>query len=840
MLAKKFALGATTALISTLAAGAAFAQSTGSTTVNEVVVTGKQNITISGVINKEEAPKTREVVTQDYIATQPPGQNVIQDLNLVPGLNYTNEDPFGMAGSGGHLRIRGLDGSRISLMMDGTPLNDTGNYAIYPGELVDQEVIAQANVNVGSTDVDSPTASAVGGTININSITPSKTFGGFFEPSVGDSSYGRVAMLLNTGEFGPFGTTAFFEGSYTRYSKFKGPGDDIKKQFNGKIYQDLHHNGDFIAIAGFWDDQLIHNLYGLDLPRHDGTGKIVSAGDPWGTDYQPTYTSAGKTPGTAGNDGGNCSDPASGPNGGCYYGNQVNPTATGNIRGQSRFTLLPNLKLTVDPSFQYVLADGGGQAKSITENNLLLTGLGLATSKSNVPACYTNGVVSGLDLNRDGDCLDTVRTFQPSVTQTHRITLNTSLIWDINPDNLLRFSYAYDHGHHRQTGEFGFLGASGVPGSVYGGKGGWGSTPILAADGTVLEARNRLSIAELNQFSLEYVGKFFDDHLRVDLGVRDPHFSRDLNQYCYTSKSSGSSVLCTQDSAAATKAGYTIAPFAKDVSYTKVLPNVGLTWRFDPANMVYFSYSQELSAPRTDDLYTVSISGANTVNVDNVKPETSTNYELGYRYQTARILGTLDVYKSSFQNRIVSTYDQDTGLYDDRNVGDVEFYGVEGQIGVKPLRGLTLLGNFSYNHSELQQDLLYGLDKVTHQPIYEPLKGKQLVETPEWMFGGRAQYEFGPATLGLQTKWVDKRWVTDVNDLSVPSYMTWDMDLKVKLDWITPGTYVQANIINLFDKRYWGSLGTTASADTSKPYSGSPYAYEGAPRTWWTTLKVAF
>jgi iron complex outermembrane receptor protein len=257
--------------------------------------------------------------------------------------------------------------------------------------------------------------------------------------------------------------------------------------------------------------------------------------------------------------------------------------------------------------------------------------------------------------------------------------------------------------------------------------------------------------------------------------------------------------------------------------------------------MVYFSYSQELSAPRTDDLYTVSISGSNVVSADSVRPETSTNYELGYRYQTARILGTLDVYKSTFQNRIVSTYDQDTGLYDDRNVGDVDFYGVEGQIGVKPITGLTLLGNFSYNHSELQQDLLYSPAKGATPAVYEPLKGKQLVETPEWMFGGRAQYEFGPATLGLQTKWVDKRWITDVNDLSVPSYMLWDADLRIKLDWISKGTYIQSNIINLFDKRYYGSLGTTASANTALPYGGSqPYAYQGAPRTWWTTLKVAF
>src|SRR5260370_12339707 len=43
-----------------------------------------------------------------------------------------------------------------------------------------------------------------------------------------------------------------------------------------------------------------------------------------------------------------------------YYNIRINPSNTGNIRGQSRFTLAEGLLLTVDPSYQYVLANGGG------------------------------------------------------------------------------------------------------------------------------------------------------------------------------------------------------------------------------------------------------------------------------------------------------------------------------------------------------------------------------------------------------------------------------------------------------------------------------------------------
>ncbi|MBV8684461.1 MAG: TonB-dependent receptor plug domain-containing protein, partial [Caulobacteraceae bacterium] len=424
---------------SLLAYSAAMAQSTGSQTVEEVVVTAhQQKASINGLITAVEAPKAKSIVTQEYIATQQPGQNLIQDLNFVPGVNYTNDDPFGMAGSGGHLRVRGIDGSRIALLIDGVPLNDTGNYAIYPGELVDPEVVSQVNINIGSTDVDSPTASAVGGLINIDTLTPTDTFGGFLNTSGGTYNYRRFAGVLDTGEFGPFGTKMWFEGSDQVYNKYKGFGQYKKWQINTKVYQDLHHDGDFIAAALFWDNQRIPNLYALDLPTF---GPKAKPADPWNLDYLGTYYSAGPTPGTAGNDSkppglpGNIPAAFSSDPGKYFYGNQVNPTNTWNLRGESRFTLLPNLHLTVDPAFQSVLADGGSQATTIAENDPRL--IGTATS---FPTCKLGKTgQKGVDLNGDGDCLDTVRVFVPSLTHTQRITVNTSLIWDINKDNLIQF-----------------------------------------------------------------------------------------------------------------------------------------------------------------------------------------------------------------------------------------------------------------------------------------------------------------------------------------------------------------------------------------------------------------
>jgi iron complex outermembrane receptor protein len=887
---KKIALAATTALMGTLCASAAFAQSTGSTTVNEIVITKKGNQSIGGLVTQQEAPKTRSIVTQEYISSQPAGANALSDLNLIPGVNFTNDDPYGMSGSGGHLSIRGIKGANVAELVDGVPLNDGGNYAIYAGELVDPEVIANVNVITGSTEIDAPTSSSLGGLININTLTPTKDFGGFLSLSGGSFDYGRAALLVNTGEFGPFGTRAWIEGSDQSNHLAYGAGGDQKKQVNAKIYQPLGHDGDFIALAGFWDEQNAGFYYGDDFASTGVTGG--------GLQKYPVCGSTGSNCTTSFNYGGLLYSPwntsySSGINGfaghydstyaGAYYGVEQNPTHTGNLRGESLFTLLPNLKLTVDPSMQFVLANGEG-ATSISPSDPRLTGatpaggwnpftnaplpavpaiLGSA-SKSNLPICTTNGQLSGqvtgVDLSSPSyvntptiapgnNCGSSQYLASPSNTQTQRLTLNTSLIWDIVPGQLVQFSFAWDHAHVRQTGEYALLSqTNGGYINEFGGLQGYG-TPILGVDGSIMQKRNRLTIAENKQFGVEYIGKWFDDHLRLDLGVRLPYYSRDLNQYCYTQPASN--VYCTTNATiaayegskaptatAAGVAGYVVAPFHLHTSYNKPLPNLGLTWHFDQVNSVFFDYTQALNAPVNDDLYSIATVGngttASAVGADNVQPETSTTYEAGYRYQTARIKGTLDVYYLEDNNHIVQSFDQTTQDSIDQNVGSVHYYGVEGQIGATVVRHWNVYGSFAYNHSEYMSNIPYNASTVI------PTEGKVAADTPEWTFGARTTYQLGDFTFGLQGKYVGKRYVTLIDDLSVPSYVTFDADIRWKMNWITHGTFLQLNVLNIFDTKYLGSLNTTSTNNSTLPYYSQPYAYQGTPQVIQLTLRTAF
>ena len=239
----------------------AVAQSTGTQEIETVVVTGSK-ISTNGLMNAAPISKERSVITSEFLNTQIAGQTVFQSLNYMPGVTFTNNDPYGS--SGGNIRMHGQDGNHISLTLDGMPLNDTGNYAIYTNQMPDAEVVDRVSANQGSTDVDSPTAAATGGVIAIVSDKPHDDFGAEAVLTGGQFSDQRYFARVDSGAFGPWGTTAFAALSYQDYDKYKGPGHLRKIQANIKFRQDFGSAG-WITLAAHWNN----NRFNADFAEDD-------------------------------------------------------------------------------------------------------------------------------------------------------------------------------------------------------------------------------------------------------------------------------------------------------------------------------------------------------------------------------------------------------------------------------------------------------------------------------------------------------------------------------------------------------------------------------------------
>ena len=666
--------GLTAAMVSS----PAVAQSTGSVEFEEeaIIVTGTRVGDVAG-IRIPDTPKAKQEIDEELIRRQRPGQTVNDIVNLVPGVSFQNNDPWGS--SGGTFTIRGFSSDRISQTVDGIPLNDSGNYALYTNQQQDPETLRSVNVNLGSTDVDSPTASAVGGTINIRTKEPEDAFkltasasaGDVFAEGKPDSRlYMRGFAMIDTGDFTGMGTKAFFAGSYTTYENpFNNYGKVEKKQVNARIWQDIGSNGDFVALAGHYNENR-NNFFGsFTLPNFPDTREERFYDINFPCQIDAPQAGVADSPNSCGSE----------------FDRRFNPSNTGNVRAASRFTLADSLVLSVDASYQYVKANGGG---TVVGREFAFDTIG-AGGRAN---CATNPATSatidcqlgyfggspyaGIDLNGDGDRLDQVRVLAPSQTRTRRYGLIANLAYEITPDHSVRLSYTHDYANHRQTGEVGFLQANGEPFDVFP-----INDPIVDTSGNVLQKRDRQSLAILDQVSGEYRGTF--GNLTAVLGLRAPFFTRNLTQNCFTTTGNANQAFvdCAYGSAAtAFQANnpYVINPATGRPSgaalpqqriykYDAILPNIGFIYDLG-AFSVAANYAKGLSVPGTDPLYASLYFPENEPGTQ-PDPETTDSFDLSLRYQTGNIQAQLAGWYTRYSNRLASFYDPELDQTIFRNLG---------------------------------------------------------------------------------------------------------------------------------------------------------------------------
>jgi len=895
---------------------AAYAQSTGTVEAEKqaIVITGSRAQNVGGV-QTPDTPKAKIVLNQELISRSNPGQTILDTINLVPGVSFQNNDPYGS--SGGTLTIRGFDSTRISLTFDGIQLNDSGNYAIFSNQQLDPELIEQVNVNLGSTDVDSPTASAVGGTVNYRTMTPTKDMGFRGVASIGDWDYWRLFGVVNTGEFGPFHTRMFLAASRTKnFVPFNNYGRISKQQYNGKIWQPIGSNGDFISISGHYN-QNRNNFFGslplrTDLtqsatnsaPRNVGplsTQRYPRNADerfyginfPCQVDTPQAGVADAPTPST--NDVGSC---------GTEFDRRYNPSNTGNVRVASKFTLTDGLVLTVDPSYQYVKANGGGTVTAQEGLRDINPGdppgaegaiatpaqcaLGNNATRTCIPGFFGGSPFFGRDVNGDGDTLDSVTVLSPSQTHTDRFGVIAGLRWDFARGQMVRVSYTNDSARHRQTGEVGLLHVNGEPFDVFP-----RNDPEADVTGVTLEKRDRVSHAILNQFSGEYRGDFFDNRLTVNVGVRAPFFIRRLHNYCFTSSASGFVECFGQDpvreAQILTNQPYTFDPVTGRVltgwsppqkrkfKYDKLLPNVGLIFDIIPRLSVFANYAKGLSVPSTDNLYNSFFFAPDTEQAK-PKPELTDSVDGGLRYRTGKIQAQISGWYTHFTNRQASAFDPELNVSVFRNLGTVNKWGIDGSVAYEPIRNITLYAFGSWNKSKIQDNIQVAslpvgvtcdtIDPTTPQAFRSCAftKGNRESGAPKYTYGVSATGELGPVHLGVEAKRTGPRFIFDNNaamfrgDVDIagvggseqifgrtaPAYWLINLDARVDLEPLSPTlkkTYLQLNVYNLFDKFYVGGFGGGLSQSISAStgvWGAPPFVQIGAPRTVSASINLQF
>ena len=257
-------------------------------------------------------------------------------------------------------------------------------------------------------------------------------------------------------------------------------------------------------------------------------------------------------------------------------------------------------------------------------------------------------------------------------------------------------------------------------------------------------------------------------------------------------------------------------------------------------------------APYFDNIY---LNFTNRIN-PNTSNETIIGLELGYVYEVENFSARVDVYRTSWADRITaSSYVSDDALFYEISEGVSQLHqGVELEFFAKPQPEMpyTIKGFLSVG------DWIYEGDAITRvQDEDQNVLSTELEDVDGGKVGDAAQFTAG---LGLDIDLAERlSFDTDVRfyddlyanvgavkeNLELPSYHIFDMGLSYKM-FVNDGTLdVRLNINNVFDNVYISELRSAIAAGegTGVLYDGIDTAnqgYFGLGRTWNVGLRYNF
>jgi len=257
-------------------------------------------------------------------------------------------------------------------------------------------------------------------------------------------------------------------------------------------------------------------------------------------------------------------------------------------------------------------------------------------------------------------------------------------------------------------------------------------------------------------------------------------------------------------------------------------------------------------APYFDNIY---LNYTNQIN-PNTSNETIIGLEAGYVYEVPNFSARVDLYRTSWADRVTSSFyvDDDVVFYNISEGVTQLHQGVEVSFSAKPQEDVpyTLKGFLSVG------DWIYEGDAITRlQDEDQNVISTETVDVDGGKVGDAAQFSAG---LGLDVDLAERfsfdsdiRFYDDLyanvgavkENLELPSYHIFDMGLSYKM-FVNDGTLdVRLNVNNVFDNVYISELRSAIAAGegTGVLYDGIDTAnqgYFGLGRTWNVGLRYNF
>ncbi|ALI00421.1 ferrichrome porin FhuA [Pseudomonas sp. FW306-02-F02-AA] len=405
--------------------------------VGAVNVTGKQTLG-NGHMIKEESAKSRSTVTKEAMDEMAPTANALDKLKYTPGINVSSTDATGLSGTS--FTMRGMNSDQVGLSSDGFPINDSGDYNIYPNLLGDPENLAEVFVTQGSAEADGPHIGSSGGNIGLVTIRPEKDPGVFVKQALGSNNLHKTFARINTGDLGGFKT--WVSASHTEGDKWRGKGSLLadKVEWN-TLFEDGNGNSTNAIVK--YNRQENYNYNTLSKAQFENQGRRLDYAE------NTVYNKAGQVLQS--------------------FKLNRNPFESVTSSVTQRFQLRDDLSLTFNP--YYVWSSGGSYSSQTS------TALSSTSDKAG------NFDLTGLGANTY---------YRPSWTETWRPGMTSKLKWDINDEHSLDVGYWYERARQRQTQPYIAIDPGGSPVDIWGDYG--ASNQLVDRNGKTVQGRHQYTV----------------------------------------------------------------------------------------------------------------------------------------------------------------------------------------------------------------------------------------------------------------------------------------------------------------------------------------------------------
>lgn len=754
----------------------------------QVIITAKK--IGMGLMVAEGAPKARSTITAEELEKQRPSGNAYEALQMLPSVNSYNHDATGLFGGG--LTLRGFNSDQIGATINGVPVNDSGNFAVYPQEYVDQENTCAQFVTQGSTDVDSPQVGATGGNFGITSCDPEDKRRVRVMQSFGQLNFYKTFARFDTGRWSDDRSKFFISISHAETDKWKGLGKAKRDHVDAGFNYDWDRFN-YIHATFLYNEAVNNNIFSYSLADLNKFGYF----------YDYTSTFPGHLPGVNGT-----AQKETGPTP-QYYGLSLNPFK--NLIGSAivKFRLSEDTDLKFVPYVWYGFGTGGSQQRVQSESAFYNRTTGKLDAK--------------VDLNRDGDTLDSVIVANSSLTKTFRPGMQLSLTKAIGNHTLLG-GFWYERARHTQTGPMVAVTDQGNPVDAF-----LQDNLIVRPDGTPFQTRDTKTVSTAYQFYVQDTISILNDKGSVNVGIRTPKVKRDFTSY----PNEGTNSLI----------GYHMAP-----TYSDVLPQLGASYNFTKNDLLFASLAKNMKVPPNFAYFpsngNVTFVNGQAVLASDVKPEKSFNLDAGYRHQDSNYIATVTVFSVDYRDRQATAIDPISQLSSLTNVGRVKTQGFELEAGNTPFHGWSFYGSFGYTKSEIK-DILQLTTTASLNTA-----GKEMPLTPKFLAGVSAEYQDGPFYARVKVRKTSKQYATLMNDEEVPAYNTVGVDAGYTFANTSffKRPKLTLNVSNLTNQQYRNPSSNSVTNALAYGTTGKPdfvsaktvFYYLGAPRFVSATMSVDF